>query len=156
VFEPRNLVMLASERIQEALDEAVERGRLTRGDANDLVGELVRRGRQQTEDVLSDLPNLIGRGLEKLDALQGRVETRTSRARRADAVDRLMQSADRARRAVGVGPSFPILGYDDLSAAQITRRLVELDPADLRKVRDYEASHAARRSVLAAIDRALG
>ncbi len=156
VFEPLNLVMLASERIQEALDEAVERGRLTRGDANDLVGELLRRGRQQTDDVLGDLPTLLSKGIDQLDALSRRVESKAaSRARAADSVDRLMRSADRARRAVGVGPSFPILAYDELSVASVTARIPELSPAELRRVRDYEAANQNRASVLRALDRAL-
>ena len=59
---------------------------------------------------------------------------------------------DRARRRVGVG-AFPILGYDDLTAAQITKRLTDLTPAQLRKVRDFERRHGARKSVLSAIER---
>jgi hypothetical protein len=51
---------------------------------------------------------------------------------------------------------FPILGYDDLTAAQITVRLGDLTPAELRKVRDYERRHDARKSVLAAVERKLG
>jgi len=157
VFEPLNLVMLAAERIQEAMDEAVERGRMTRGDANDLVGELVRRGREQTDDVLGNLDGLLGKGLDQLVALSRKLEVKAaSAARRAESVDRLMRSADRARRAAGVGPAFPILGYDDLSAAKISERLGDLKPADLRKVRDYERAHANRKSVLAALDKALG
>ncbi|MCW2950892.1 MAG: plectin [Conexibacter sp.] len=157
VFEPLNLVMLASERIQEALDEAVERGRLTRGDANELVSELLRRGRQQTDDVLGDLPTLLSKGIDQLDALTRRVESgAASKARQADSVDRLMRSADRARRAVGVGPTFPILGYDDLAVARITVRIPDLKPAELRKVRDYERANQNRASIIRALDRAIG
>jgi hypothetical protein len=64
--------------------------------------------------------------------------------------------ADRARRAAGVGPSFPILGYDDLTAAQVQSRLDGLSPAELRKVRDYEKRNANRKSVLDAIQSKLG
>ena len=55
----------------------------------------------------------------------------------------------------GVGPPFPILGYDDLTAAQVTGRLGDLAPAELRKVRDYERRNANRKSVLAAIEQKL-
>ena len=41
-------------------------------------------------------------------------------------------------------PSFPILGYDDLTAAQVQARLDDLSPAQLRKVRDYERRNANR------------
>lgn len=101
MLEPLNLVMLAAERIQESMDEAVERGRMTRGDANQLVSDLLRRGREQTDDVLGNLDQLLGRGLEQLETFSRKLEVKATRARRgADSVDRLMKSADRARRAV--------------------------------------------------------
>src|SRR5687767_3432881 len=39
-------VTLSRERLQEVVDDAVKRGRMTRGDANELVSRLVSRGRQ--------------------------------------------------------------------------------------------------------------
>jgi serine/threonine protein kinase HipA of HipAB toxin-antitoxin module len=39
-----NPLVITRERIQEVLDDAVERGRITRDDATDLFAELVRRG----------------------------------------------------------------------------------------------------------------
>jgi polyhydroxyalkanoate synthesis regulator phasin len=100
VFEPLNLVLLAADRIQEALDEAVDRGRVTRGDANDLVGELVRRGREQTDDVLGNLDELLGKGLDQLETLSRRIGEKTAGARRDETVDILLQGADRARAAL--------------------------------------------------------
>src|ERR687891_310352 len=41
---PLNALVITRERLQEVLDDAVERGRMTRDDASDLFGELVRRG----------------------------------------------------------------------------------------------------------------
>ena len=146
VINPLGLVVLTRERIQDTLDEAAERGRLTRTDANELVGELVKRGRQQTDELLSDLERLLGRG-------RGQLESATKGL--ADGMDRIVRTADRARRTVGVGPSFPVLGYDDLTAAQVETRLNGLSPAELRKVREYERRHANRKSVLAAIERQL-
>jgi hypothetical protein len=66
-----------------------------------------------------------------------------------------LAQADRARRAAGVGPNFPILAYDDLTADQVVTRLGTLSPAELRKVRDYERRNANRKSVLTAIEKAL-
>jgi polyhydroxyalkanoate synthesis regulator phasin len=149
VIRPLDLVMITRKRIQETLDEAAERGRVTRSDADDLVSELVKRGRQQTDDLLSDIERLLGRG-------RGQLESATRRARRIEPVDRVLRGADRARRSVGVGPSFPIRGYDDLTAGQIQGRLSGLKPADLRKIREYERGHANRKSVLAAIESELG
>jgi polyhydroxyalkanoate synthesis regulator phasin len=148
IINPLGLVLLTRERIQDTLDEAAERGRLTRADANELVAELVKRGRQQTDELLSDIERLLGRGRDQF-------ETATKRARLADGMDRIVRTADRARRTVGVGPSFPILGYDDLTAAQVEARLNGLTPAELRKVREYERRHANRKSVLGAVERAL-
>ena len=148
LLKPLGLVVLSRERIQETLDDAAGRGRLTRSDANELVSELVDRGRQQTEQLLSDIERLFGRGRQQFGSA-------TTRARRSESLDLLLRSADRARRAVNPGQSFPILGYDELTAAQVQDRLSGLSPAELRKVRDYERRHANRKSVLAAIDKQL-
>jgi polyhydroxyalkanoate synthesis regulator phasin len=149
IIRPLDLVMLTRDRIQETLDEAAERGRLTRSDANDLVSELVRKGRQQTDDLLADFEQLVGRGRDQLGSA-------AKRARRSEPVDQLVRAADRARRSVGVGSSFPISSYDDLTTSQVAARLDSLSPAELRKVREYEARHANRKSVLEAIQRKLG
>ena len=148
ILKPLGLVVLSREKIQETLDEAAERGRLTRSDANALVAELVRLGRQQTDELLSDLERLLGQGRQRWDSA-------TRRARSSGPVDRIVRGADKARRTVGAGPSFPIAGYDDLTAGQVQERLDGLSPAELRRVRDYERRHANRKSVLAAIEKAL-
>ena len=141
-------MLISRERIQQTLDEAAERGRVTRGDANDLVLELVRRGRQQTDDLLREIERMLGRGRDQLGTASRRVRT-------TEPVGRLVRGADRARRTIGVGPSFPITEYDRLTARQVDQRLRGLGPADLRQVRDYERCHANRKSVLDAIERAL-
>jgi len=147
IIKPLGLVVLTRDRIQEVLDDAAERGCVTRSDANELAGELFNRGRQQTDQLLSDVERLFGRGRQQLGS--------TMRARRSESLDLLLRSADRARRSVETGQSFPILGYDDLTAAQVQTRLDGLTPAELRKVRDYERRHANRKSVLVAIDKHL-
>jgi polyhydroxyalkanoate synthesis regulator phasin len=149
IIKPLGLVMLSRERIQETLDEAADRGRLTRSDANDLASLLVQRGRQQTDELLADVEQLLDRGRQQLD-------TATRKARRRESIDRLVRGADRARRAVGVRGSIPILGYDELSSAQVRQRLGHLSRVELRNVRDYERRHANRKSVLAAIEKLLG
>ncbi len=125
VLRPLDVVMLSRERIQQTLDEAADRGRMTRGDANELVGELLRRGRQQTDELLGDVERMVGR------------------------------VADRARQSVSAGNPFPISGYDELTASQVNKRLSALSRPELRQVREYESRHANRKSVLEAIDRAL-
>jgi polyhydroxyalkanoate synthesis regulator phasin len=137
-------ITLTTERLQDAVDDAVRRGRMTRKDAEELLVTLLAAGRSQTEALLADVEQLLGRGSV--------VRARPSRQEAGDAV---LRTVDRARRRVGVG-SFPILGYDDLNAAQVTKRLADLTPAQLRKVRDYERRNGNRKSVLAAVERKLG
>jgi polyhydroxyalkanoate synthesis regulator phasin len=150
-----NLVMVSRDRVQEVLDDAVSRGRMTRDDANELVGALLRRGRKQTEDLMQDFEQLLGRGREATTDVRRQARGATARARRQPVVDRALRGVDRTRRAAGVPPTFPILAYDDLTAAQVGDRLNDLSPAELRKVRDYERRNANRKSVLGAIERAL-
>ena len=61
VINPLDLVVITRERLQEVLDEAVERGRITRDDAADLVSDVLARGRSQAEDLLAELEQLLGR-----------------------------------------------------------------------------------------------
>ena len=129
LLNPVGAMVLTRDRVQEVLDDAVERGRMTRDDASDLLAELVRRGRKQTDDLIETLL--------------------------AAPADRVLREVNRARRATGLGPSFPISGYDDMTAAQVTERLADLSPPDLRRVRDHERRNANRKSVLAAIERRL-
>jgi polyhydroxyalkanoate synthesis regulator phasin len=144
VLAPLNIVMLTRERIQETLDDAAARGRLTRGDADALVVELVRLGRQQTEELLADIQRLLEQ-----------VGPSATRQRVSDGIDLLARTAERAKQSVGIESTLPILGYDDLTAAHVQERLGGLTPGELRKVRDYERRHANRKSVLAAVERLL-
>ena len=68
----------------------------------------------------------------------------------------MRREVDRARRTTGLGPAFPIGGYENLSAAQVQARLGDLSPPELRKVRDYERRNANRKTVLSAIEARLG
>lgn len=159
LLNPVNLLLFTRDRLQDALDDAVRRGRVTREDAEDLVAELVRRGRRQTEDMLAELdravtgPSDARRQTHKRAAEAGR-RARDS-VRRAVPADRMLREVDRARRAAGLGSSFPITAYDDLAAAQVIDRLDDLSPPELRKVRDHERRNANRKTVLTAIERKL-
>jgi polyhydroxyalkanoate synthesis regulator phasin len=127
VLNPLDLVIITRVRLQEVVDEAVERGRITRGDAADLVTDLLARGRSQADDLLAELEQLLGR-----------------------------MPLEAARRVAGLGPEFPITGYDDLTAAEVVAELDGMSDADLRKVRQYERANANRKTVLGAVDRKLG
>jgi polyhydroxyalkanoate synthesis regulator phasin len=160
VITPLNLVMLTRERIDESLEDAVSRGRMTSSDAQKLATDLLSRGRKQTNEVLRDLDKLLGSGgdvrkrsAEAASRARKQVGAATARARTA--ADPVIARADRVRRTAGVGPTFPISGYDDLSVSQIQKRLGGLKPAELRKVRDYERRHANRKGVLSSIEQKL-
>ena len=62
VLDPLGLVVLTRERLLDACEDAVRRGRMTRDDAHDLATALISRSRQNTEDVLADLEQLLARG----------------------------------------------------------------------------------------------
>jgi hypothetical protein len=123
-----NPLVLTRERVKEVLDDAVARGRITHDDATEMLAELVRRGRRQTDELIDSLV--------------------------VAPADRVLREVDRAKRAVGLSAS-PIDGYDDLTAAQVIERLDGPSPAELRAVRDHERRNANRKTVLAAIERKL-
>jgi hypothetical protein len=163
------MVMLTRDRIEEALGEAVDRGRMTADDAQALAAGLLDRGRKQTNDVLKDLEGLLERGRDEIEgrtsgvrrvaggvaggvvgAARGQASGARSRAVRAASGP--LAQADRARRTAGVGPNFPITAYDELTADQVVSRLTDLTPAELRKARDYERRNANRKTVLNSIE----
>ena len=59
-------VTLSRERIQEVVDDAVKRGRMTHGDAEKMIGELLKRGRKQTDSLLTELEKLVRQARRKL------------------------------------------------------------------------------------------
>ena len=124
MLSPVNAVLLSRRHIDEVLEDAVSRGRMTRADAQDLVQSLLSRSARATDDLLSDLERMLGG--------------------RGDSLDTPAE-----------GGAHPIPGYDDLSAAQVQERLDGLAPAQLRKLRDYEARHGNRKTVLDKINRKL-
>ena len=149
-------VVITGDRLQEAVDEIVKRGRMTREDAEELVRNLVEIGRRQTQDALAELEGIIGRSATQTRrATRSRVKSVGAAARRAPGGDRALRTVDRVRRAAGLGHAFPITGYDDLTTAQVKERLAGLTAAELRRVRDHERRNANRKSVLTAIDKRL-
>src|SRR3954447_6369024 len=106
VLNPRDAMVITRERLQDTLDDAVRRGRMTRDDASDLLAEIVRRA----------------------------ISAPTDRVKRE------------VRRVTGGLAALPIDDYDDLTAAQIVSRVGELEPDELRRVRDYERRNANRKT----------
>jgi polyhydroxyalkanoate synthesis regulator phasin len=145
MLAPRDALFLTRDRIEDAVDDAVRRGRMTRDDAQQLVQTLLKYGAKQTDDFLADLERLLGLGTTEEQPSRGRQSDRQA-ARREQA------SRSRTRKA---SASLPIDDYDELSAAQVQERLDGLTPAELRKLRDYERRHANRKTVLDPIERHL-
>jgi polyhydroxyalkanoate synthesis regulator phasin len=149
LIAPFDMVLLSRDRIEEVLGEAVDQGRVTVRDAQRITSGLVKRGQKQTSDVLKDLEGLLSRegAAKRAAGARGRAVRTASPA---------LAQVDRVRRTAGVGPSFPITGYDDLKADQIVSRLSTLTPAEMRKVRDHERRNDNRKTVLKAIESKLG
>jgi polyhydroxyalkanoate synthesis regulator phasin len=149
-------ITISRDRLQEVVDDAVRRGRMTRGDAEEMVGRLATRGREQAEDLMSQLERILAQAREVPDRAKQEVGGRAQQARKRTvaAVDKPLAGADRVRRTARI-PGFPITAYDQLSVRQIDRRLQELSRRELRRVREYERKNKARKGLLRALDRKL-
>jgi hypothetical protein len=137
VLAPVNAVLITRKHLEEVIDDAVKRGRMTRDDAQQMLQTLLQRSARQTDDFLSDLERLLGRGRM--------VEPKSSQRSGK-------KGRQRPRKA---SSSLPIASYDELSAAAVQEQLDGLTPAELRRLRDYERRHANRKTVLDPIDRKL-
>jgi polyhydroxyalkanoate synthesis regulator phasin len=154
-------VTLSRERIQEVMDDAVKRGRMTRADANRTVSNLVTKSRQQTDELLAELEKLLDRARKDVEARVAPARKRAEKAvgaaaRRArTTAEPALVEADKLRRRAGVASSEPITGYDSLNASQVKSRLKGMNKADLRKVRTQEKRGKARKGILDDIERRL-
>jgi len=152
-------VTIPPDRLREVVDDAVKRGRMTRGDANDLVSKLVTRGRKQADDLIGELERLLEQARRGVDTRTASTRRQASRAAERvgrgvrDVADRPLAEADKLRRRTGVGA--PITAYDQLTVPQIKSRLVDLSAAELRKVRTQERKGKARKGVLDTIEKQL-
>jgi polyhydroxyalkanoate synthesis regulator phasin len=149
-------ITISRDRLQEVVDDAVRRGRMTRGDAEEMVGRLATRGREQAEDLMTQLERILTQARGVPDRAKQDVGGRAEQARKRTvaAVDKPLAGADRVRRTARI-PGFPITAYDQLSIRQIDRRLQELSRQELRRVRDYERKNKGRKSLLRSLDRKL-
>jgi polyhydroxyalkanoate synthesis regulator phasin len=79
-------VTLSRDRLQEVVDDAVKRGRMTRSDAEKMLSDLVKRGRRQTDALLKELERMIKQARKEIGG-------RTAPARK-----QATQAAQRARK----------------------------------------------------------
>jgi hypothetical protein len=137
VLAPVNAVLITRKHLEEVIEDAVKRGRMTRDDAQQMMQTLLQRSARQTDDFLSDLERLLGRGrtLEPSPSRQSGGKNKQKPRRPSS--------------------SLPISSYDELSAAAVQDHLDGLTPAELRRLRDYERRNANRKTVLDAIERKL-
>jgi hypothetical protein len=70
-------------------------------------------------------------------------------------VDPLAPADVAAAAAASDAEGLPVDEYESLAASQVVARLVALSPAELRRVRGFEAAHRGRRTVLGKIDQLL-
>jgi hypothetical protein len=129
VLSPFNAILITRRNLEEVLEDAVRRGRMTRGDAQDMIQTMLTRGARVTEDLLGDIERILG-------SSEG------------------LEPGDDTREPASAG-GLPISGYDDLSAPQVQERLDGLSRPQLRRLRDYEQRNANRKTVLERIDRKL-
>jgi hypothetical protein len=137
VLAPVNAVLITRKHLEEVIEDAVKRGRMTRDDAQQMMQTLLQRSARQTDDFLADLERLLGRGRTLEPSPSGQ------------------DSAKKRQRPRRPSSSLPIASYDELSAAAVQDQLDGLTPAELRRLRDYERRNANRKTVLNAIGRKL-
>lgn len=166
-------VVVTGERVQETVEDAVRRGRMTRRDAQELASAILAASRRQTDEIRQQLEALLDRGprLVRRDGedaepvtipiahedaagttVSGGVSTGTAPSAKTSASAESPASAK-----AGTAPSapLPIPDYDDLTAVLVRKSLADLSADELRAVRDHEAAHANRKTVLQAVDRLL-
>jgi len=172
-------VVIPTERLQAVLDDARRRGHIdTKG-----VEEIVQGVLKQSEDARTRLETLLGRvaeatglrraptsGRGKKDGTQPTQTERTKeRAKASTPAARTKAAASGSKGAPAAAKKdtaskggasttargFPIKGYDDLKAAEITAKLDGLTAAQLKKVRKHESDGKSRKGILSAIDRKL-
>ena len=102
-------ITISRDRLQEVVDDAVRRGRMTRGDAEEMVGRLATRGPRAGRGPARPararaLAGPRGARTERAGGVEGRAKQ--ARKRTVAAVDKPLAGADRVRRAARV-PGLP-------------------------------------------------
>lgn len=121
------------------------------GAAIERVGRCV-TGRMETVTERVAEPVRLVKSLFELAAGASRSGTGTAPvppAESTEAVD------DRPSAAGQDADELPIEEYESLAASHVVARLANLSPTELREVREFEAAHRCRRTVLGRIDQLL-
>src|SRR3954447_7308890 len=75
-------IMVPTERGREAMDDAGRRGRMARGDAEELAQSLIAVGRRQTEELLAELEGIVGKQRSTAAHVRKRTQLATERVSR--------------------------------------------------------------------------
>lgn len=156
VYAPVGLALVA----RELLPELAERGRAyLDGQVNmaRVVGQVaVAQGQNEAGKVVNQLRDQVGTALEQL--LRGWAgdtgDGDETEAAPADAPVATTPAEQTAAPVARSGPGAAALGipeYDSLAASQVLPRLQGLTPGELEAVREYEAAHRGRRTILGRI-----
>ncbi len=153
-------------RLSDDLPELVEKGRTRLGGQIGLAKVLGRfavgTARRRAERVLEPALTPLGAVVRQARDLAGRMPAGGRSPERAPdttqqdlGVDAQRGPAEPPDDATGLVPppasDLAIPGYDSLSASQVVPRLAGLRPDELAAVRDYEAAHRGRRTILGRI-----
>lgn len=139
-------VVETGERVQETVEDAVRRGRMTRKDAHELAAAIVAASKRQTDEIRQEIEALLERGRRRVGKDAGATEADLPAEPVAIPIERT--GTDAAR-------TLPIERYDELTAVLVRKSLAGLSEEELHAVRAHEATHAKRKTVLAAVDRLL-
>ena len=131
------------ERVQETVEDAVRRGRMTRKDASELAAAIVAASRRQTDEIRQEIEALLERGRRTVGKGAGAGGASPEPV------------AIPIEREGGSTRTLPIARYDELTAVLVRKSLKGLSPEELRAVREHEAGNANRKTVLEAVDRLL-
>lgn len=157
-------VTLQMGRLQQVVDDLVAAGSLTRAEADKLVSSLVTSGKGYSQALLSVVDAVSAETRKNVEAgvasavapVLGTAGKIAGTVRRKPAAKSGGGPAKSAAKPVAKPVALdPIPGYADLTVAEIRPKLAGLSASELRRVRQTEADHKARKSLLAEIDRLL-
>lgn len=169
-------VVLSSDRVQSVFEDAVVRGRMTRRDAEELAQSLVALGRDQANELVSEV-DALARSIpaKVVEAVDPRAGRRRRKAKAdADAAQReeaarfvsaeAFQDVKKAQAKAAAKPKAKAAAKPKASASsdpstltvrELTALVPSLTAAQLKTLRTKEAAGKNRAGVLQAIDRKL-
>ena len=126
------------------------------------IARSITEGMRRQADANEELTSKIFEILEERDEAHKRFFEQWAEAFASVPFDYAQQGTREAQKTASSGASmtsvnggFPIAGYDELSVAEISRRLDTLSDAQIKQVRDHERRTKNRKSLIEQFDRKL-